>query len=139
MSDSTKTGSSRTRGSAVEVSDAPEEWVALGNRLKEMRDYLNLSQQHVASVTGIPRSAVSDIERGHRKVDSLELRKFARLYHCSVGRLLGEPVLEDEDVDPTTALGRAIAGLGDGDKAELIRFAEYLKFNARARGSDSSQ
>lgn len=137
MSDNAKMGSSRIRGSAMEVSDAPEEWVALGSRLKEMRDYLNLSQQHVASVTGIPRSAVSDIERGQRKVDSLELRKFARLYHCPVGRLLGEAVPEDEDVDPTTALGRAIAGLGENDKAELIRFAEYLKFNAR--GSDSTQ
>ena len=67
-----------------------QEWEALGARLRGVREYLNLSQEAVASATGIPRSAVSDIERGKRKVDSLELRKFARLYRYSVAYLLGE-------------------------------------------------
>ena len=62
----------------------------LAKRLREVREYLNLSQQFVADKTGIPRSAVSDIERGARKVDSLELRKLARLYMYPVGYFLGE-------------------------------------------------
>jgi len=39
----------------------------LGERLKKLREYLGMSQQHVAERTGIPRSAVSDIERGLRQ------------------------------------------------------------------------
>lgn len=113
--------------------DAPDEWVALGTRLKEIREYLNLSQQHVASATGIPRSAVSDIERGQRKVDSLELRKFSRLYRYPVGYLLGEEVDDNTDTGPASALGRALIGLDDNDRAELMRFAEFLRFNAPTR------
>ncbi|MET9914070.1 helix-turn-helix transcriptional regulator [Streptomyces sp. NPDC006476] len=56
------------------------ELTQLGERLKKTRDYLNMSQQFVSDNTGIPRSAISDIERGERRVDSLELKKLARLY-----------------------------------------------------------
>lgn len=119
--------------------DSPDEWVALGTRLKEIREYLNLSQQHVASATGIPRSAVSDIERGQRKVDSLELRKFSRLYRYPVGYLLGEGVGDDADTGPASVLGRAVIGLNDDDRAELLRFAEFLRFNARTRRTDRTE
>lgn len=109
----------------------PEEgvndWVVLGARLKSVREYLNLSQQAVAAATGIPRSAVSDIERGNRKVDSLELRKFSRVYHYPVGYLLGE---QPAATETATALGRAVADLSDGDREELLRFAQFLRFNA---------
>ena len=60
--------------------EADPTWGEIGTRLREIREYLSLSQQVVASSTGIARSAISDIERGVRKVDSLELRKLARLY-----------------------------------------------------------
>lgn len=121
-------------------SEAPEDWAALGNRLKDIREYLNLSQQHVAAATGIPRSAVSDIERGQRKVDSLELRKFARLYRYPVGYLLGdEPRDGSAESEAVTALGRAVIGLNDADRAELLRFAEFLRFSSRGRGSDTGE
>lgn len=106
---------------------ADSEWVDVGRRLKQVREYLSLSQQVVAQTTGIPRSAISDIERGQRKVDSLELRKFARLYTYPVGFFLGDDGPADESV---LALARAVAGLTDDDKDEVIRFAQFLRFNA---------
>jgi transcriptional regulator with XRE-family HTH domain len=108
------------------------EWVELGTRLREVREYLGLSQQAVATATGIPRTAISDIERGERKVDSLEIRKFARTYHYPVGYLLGE---QSDPVETTTALARAVDDLTDDDRTELLRFAQFLKFNAQANGS----
>lgn len=105
-----------------------EEWKALGAKLKEVREYLDLAQQVVASKTGIARSAVSDIERGERKVDSLELRKLARLYGYPVSHFLGE---EPETSQTIGALARAVDDLEPADQAELIRFAQYLKYNAR--------
>jgi transcriptional regulator with XRE-family HTH domain len=104
------------------------EWRQLGSRLREAREYLNLSQQYVADKTGIPRSAVSDIERGVRKVDSLELRKLARLYMHPVGFFLGEP----EDGQEVRALARAVTDLTDQDRAEVIRFAQFLRHSAEA-------
>jgi transcriptional regulator with XRE-family HTH domain len=121
--------------SAESKPSAPEnstEWVELGTRLREVREYLGLSQQAVATATGIPRTAISDIERGERKVDSLEIRKFARTYHYPVGYLLGE---QSESVETTTALARAVDDLTDDDRTELLRFAQFLKFNAQSNGS----
>ncbi len=120
-----------TRGTET---TAAEEWQTLGARLKEIREYLNLSQHDVAAATGIPRSAVSDIERGIRKVDSLELRKFSRLYRYPVGYLLGE---EAEEIGPASALARAVVDLTDHDREELLRFAEFLRFSARGKARAS--
>jgi transcriptional regulator with XRE-family HTH domain len=98
----------------------------LAKRLREAREYLNLSQQFVSDKTGIPRSAVSDIERGARKVDSLELRKLARLYMYPVGYFLGE----EEAGDDVRALARAVTDLTEGDRAEVVRFAQFLRYSA---------
>jgi transcriptional regulator with XRE-family HTH domain len=100
----------------------------LAKKLREVREYLNLSQQFVADKTGIPRSAVSDIERGERKVDSLELRKLARLYMYPVGHFLGEEEAEDD----VRALARAVTDLTEDDRAEVVRFAQFLRYSADA-------
>lgn len=108
--------------------DETKEWQQLGARLREAREYLNLSQQYVADRTGIARSAVSDIERGVRKVDSLELRKLARLYMHPVGHFLGEQEA-DQNVQ---ALARAVTDLTEQDRAEVMRFAQFLRYSAEA-------
>jgi transcriptional regulator with XRE-family HTH domain len=107
---------------------APEEAQAqlLATKLREVREYLGLSQQYVADKTGIARSAVSDIERGMRKVDSLELRKLARLFMYPVGHFLGEEEADEE----VRALARAVTDLTDDDRAEVVRFAQFLRYSA---------
>lgn len=107
-----------------------EEWRALGGRLREVREYLGLSQQLVATQTGIPRSAVSDIERGVRKVDSLELKKLSKVYRYPTSYFLGEP---DDESGAAAALGRAVIDLTDEDRREVMRFAEYLRYSAQSR------
>lgn len=106
------------------------EWHRLGGRLRDAREYLGFSQQYVAQKTGIPRSAVSDIERGERKVDSLELRKFSRLYRYSVDYLLGE---ESGPDSPVQALARRMGDLTEQDLDEVAKFAEFLRYSARHR------
>jgi transcriptional regulator with XRE-family HTH domain len=107
------------------ASEEPESQ-QLATRLREAREYLNLSQQFVADKTGIPRSAVSDIEHGRRKVDSLELRKLARLYMYPVGYFLGEEELGDD----VRTLARAVTDLTENDRAEVVRFAKFLRYSA---------
>jgi transcriptional regulator with XRE-family HTH domain len=105
------------------------EWVELGRRLRETREYLNLSQQYVADRTGIPRSAISDVERGVRKVDSLEIKKLSKLYVFPVSYLLGE----DEPDEGVRALARAVTDLTDHDRAEVLRYAQFLRFSAASQ------
>jgi transcriptional regulator with XRE-family HTH domain len=103
----------------------------LAQRLREAREFANLSQQFVSRQTGIPRSAISDIERGARRVESLELKRFAELYRMPVSYFLGEEADDDfagSAEDPAvTALARATKALNDDEKAEVLRFALFLQ------------
>ncbi|SDS47788.1 Helix-turn-helix [Streptomyces sp. TLI_053] len=108
----------------------------LGERLRNTRDYLSMSQQYVSDMTGIPRSAISDIERGTRRVDSLELKKLARLYTRPVSYFLDKEEEVDLGEHALAGLPRALVGLTDGDWEEVLSFAEFLKFR---RASEQEQ
>jgi transcriptional regulator with XRE-family HTH domain len=115
---------------------APDEAQQLARRLREARDFVNLSQQFVSEQTGIPRSAISDIERGSRRVESLELKRLAELYRMPVDYFLGAaPVGELAGAaDPTVeALARAASEMGEAEREEVLRFALFLQnFEGRA-------
>lgn len=52
----------------------------LCQRLKEARNGMNIKQDKVAEVLGIPVSGVSAIENGTRKIDILEMKILCELY-----------------------------------------------------------
>jgi transcriptional regulator with XRE-family HTH domain len=105
-----------------------DEAQGLAARLREAREYLNLSQQFVADQTGLPRSAISDIERGERRVDSLELKRFATLYRMPPSYFLGEEDPETANSDPTSAaLARATKEMAEPEKMQLLKFAQFLR------------
>jgi transcriptional regulator with XRE-family HTH domain len=112
----------------------------LARRLREQRSFLNLSQQFVAEQTGIPRTAISDIERGTRRVESLELKRLAKLYRMPVSFFLNS---DSEDAgealeDPTvTALARTAKQMGQEEKEQVLRFAMFLQnYERRPRGTE---
>lgn len=59
-------------------------------RLREAREQAGLTQVEVADALGQPQSWVSRSETGERRVDAVELQRFARLYGTTVSALLGE-------------------------------------------------
>lgn len=117
--------------------DSSGAWKQLGQRLKEVREYLKLSQQYVSDRTGIPRSAVSDIERGERKVDSLELKKLAGLYRRPIGYFLDESADADASYYGIAALTRALTHLTEEDRRAVQQFAEFLRHD-KARSRDQT-
>ena len=98
----------------------------LGARLREAREYLGLSQDEVARVVAIPRPAISLVESGQRKVDALELKKFAELYQRPVADFTGDVDADTPMPETVQYLARAASKLADVDQAELLRFAEFL-------------
>jgi transcriptional regulator with XRE-family HTH domain len=104
-----------------------EEGKALADRLRDTREYLGLSQQFVAEQTGIPRSAISDIERGVRRVESLELKRFSKLYRYPVDYFLGDAVAEEADAGTLNALTRVTGELTEEDRDQVLRFATFLR------------
>jgi len=105
----------------------------LRSRLRSVREYLNLSQQFVAEQTGISRTAITDIERGARKVDSLELLRLSQVYRYPVTYFLGDG--EDEKPRQATlhALARTAGDLTEKDREEVLRFANFLRHYGRSR------
>lgn len=115
----------------------PDDAQQLARRLREAREFVNLSQQFVAEQTGIPRSAISDIERATRRVESLELKRLAELFRMPVDYFLGnEPPadLAGGGNDPTVqALARAASEMDPSEKEQVLRFALFLQ-NYERRG-----
>ncbi|MBA2718819.1 MAG: helix-turn-helix transcriptional regulator [Chloroflexi bacterium] len=96
----------------------------LSRRLREAREYLGLAQQFVADQTGIPRAAISAIETGRRRVEALELERLAGVYKFPVAYFLEGSLEEPASV---RALAREAVELTEDDRAEVLRFAQFLK------------
>lgn len=95
-------------------------------RLKDAREYLGISQEEAAKALKISRSAISLIETGDRKIDSLELMGLSKLYQRPIAYFT-----EDDysvDLDPEAAVfARKLSAMSDKDKKEIMRFAEFLE------------
>ncbi len=108
---------------------------SLGARLREAREYLGLSQEEVARAVGLKRPAISLLENGQRKVDALELKKLAELYQRPVTDFTGATEVFEGSAMPESVqhLARAAAKLKEGDRAELLRFAQFLGAKADSK------
>lgn len=104
--------------------------VEIGLRLKQAREYLGLSQEEAAKSAKISRSAISLIENGQRKLDSVELMNLAKLYQHPVSYFTGDESAE-LSTDEVSALARNYAELSDNDKKELMQFAEFLAMRSK--------
>ena len=117
---------------AMRHDDDEEERRRLGERLREARKYLGLKQEEVAAYLKIPRTGLTDIENGQRRVEAIELTRLARLYRQSVGYFTGEDEASASLPVDVAHLARRVADLSAQDREELGRFADYLR--ARSGG-----
>lgn len=102
----------------------------IGERLREARTYLGLKQDEVATHLRLPRTALTDMESGQRRVEALELSRLARLYRQPVGFFTGEDAAGADLPVKVAHLARRVAGLSPRDLEELGRFADYLNVRA---------
>jgi transcriptional regulator with XRE-family HTH domain len=111
----------------------------IGERLRKAREYLGLSQEEAATHLQIPRTAISLIESGQRKVDLLELKKLAALYQRPVGYFVGSEEPKLPKVGDVEVLQRAANGLSAQDVQEVLKFAEFLKSRAAGKSEDGKK
>ena len=98
----------------------------LSNRLREAREYCGFTQEEVATYLRLPRTAVSLMETGARRVGALELRRLARLYQTTMESLTGQDD-ENPEAESVRLVARTTAKLSDNDRAEVLRFAQFLQ------------
>lgn len=99
---------------------------ALGARLKNAREYAGFSQEEVATYLNIPRSAVSLLESGARRVEALELKRLAKLYQRSMEELT-EQEQPPPDSESVKLVARAARDLTPEDQTEVLKFAQFLR------------
>ena len=99
------------------------------NRLRELRDLNDLTQDVVASHIGITRAAYSNLERGKRQCDAETLIKLSKLYNVTVGYLLGvetkkEPAAQGSELDPRVLT--LISRLNSENTDKMLGYGEFL-------------
>ncbi len=112
------------------TSNPETERTKLGERLKNAREYLQLSQDEVARLLGVPRAAISLMESGQRRVEALELKKLAQIYQRPLSYFTGGEEKSPKLPAEVEHLARKAAELSNRDRAELARFAEFLRSRA---------
>ena len=100
----------------------------LGAKLKEAREYLGLSQEEVGRMLEIPRSAISLMESGQRKIDTVELNALSKLYERPISYFTSELFgsISQENVEILARLSDKVSKLTDEDREQVLKFAEYL-------------
>lgn len=98
----------------------------LAAKLKEAREYCGFSQEEVARHLSVPRTAISHIENGSRRVSALELPRLAKLYQTSMESLTGQGN-EGPEPESVRMVARATADLSETDRAEVLRFVQFLR------------
>lgn len=116
--------------------NAENDRLVLAERLREAREYLELSQDEVAKKLGVQRAAISLIESGQRRVEALELKKLAEIYQRPLAYFTGEHAPHEPAPPEVEFLARTARRLSDKDRAELARFAEFLSSRAVNGGDD---
>ena len=103
----------------------------LASRLKQAREYLGLSQEYVAQQMKMPRPAISELEAGRRRVESIELQRLAALYSRPMSYFLRseDPLLVEAkgQIEIEAKLRNTTKHLPVDDIQEVLRFAEYLR------------
>lgn len=65
----------------------------LGEKIKSLREEKDVSQEQLSKAIGLSRVAVSEVERGNRGVDSVELVKIASFFNVSIDAILSDDKL----------------------------------------------
>lgn len=88
-------------------------WQNLGSRVAEARKLAQLSQAELATAVALDRTAITRVEAGERKLDSLELAKVAHLLKRPIDWFLSTPL-------PAVVSRRESRGATDESKADAL-------------------
>src|SRR6266545_4094692 len=99
-----------------------ESWQHVGERLRAAREAAGLTQEQVAELMGVSRPAVSLLEAGRTRLDSLTLRQLATLYRRPLEYFLGEP---DGGAAIDDAVFEKVGRVAPNDRAALSQLLTF--------------
>jgi transcriptional regulator with XRE-family HTH domain len=105
-----------------------ETWAELGERVREARLALGLSQDALATRLGIDRSAVARVEGGQRQVSALELMRLSETLEVPLAHFVNRP--------PSAVTSRRRDIDDDADAVSRERFRLDATLEAHARDAE---
>jgi transcriptional regulator with XRE-family HTH domain len=100
----------------------------IGTRLKEARKLAGLSQGQVATMLGLHRPSISEIEAGNRKVSAEELNRLCEIYDVSLDWVVGKASGSINPDDPRLELAaRELSKLNPDDLNRLLHVIAAMR------------
>lgn len=105
--------------------------VDIAGRLRKARENAGLSQSQVATLMGLHRPTVSEMEAGRRRVAAEELARLADVYGVGIEWLAGESASTDQ-MEEAELAAREMRSL---DREDLDKVVELIRSLSRRRRS----
>lgn len=106
--------------------------MTLGERLKNLRDNMELEQKEVADKIGVKNNTLSQYENGKREPDYDTLQKLASLYNVTIDYLItGKERVKDKSNANLFFFDKD--DLTDQDIEDIKKHIEYVKWQAKQR------
>lgn len=103
---------------------ATEQHIAM--RVAEARQYLELTENELANMVGVPVAEILAIEAGNESVSAAMLLDIAKILGRSIEFFTADIPVQAA-AERTEFLARAAETLSEQDMGELKRFATYLR------------
>jgi transcriptional regulator with XRE-family HTH domain len=101
------------------------------NRIKNLREEFNMTQQELADKINGAKSTIAMYEKEDRKPSMEVLIKLAEIFNCSIDYLLGKSDIRNPEelkkVPFANAGGLDTKGLDEDDLLELQKQIDYIK------------
>ena len=102
------------------------------NRIKILREELNMTQQELADKLDGAKSTVAMYEKGDRKPSMEVLLKLSEIFDCSIDYILGKSDIRNpeelKNIPHANSGGVDTTGLDEEDLKELQAQIDYMKW-----------
>lgn len=106
------------------MAESPE-LIKLGNRIRDRRKEIHLSQEKVAEKAGVSTNTISRIEGGQTAMSIEIFMKLVEILDTDANRLLGSMNLQEGDVQCQEIICR-IRNLKQGDREIVVKTVKIL-------------
>ena len=98
------------------------------NRIKNLREELNITQQELADKLDCSKSVIGLYENDRRKPSLEVLLKLSEIFNCSIDYILGKSDIKNIEEEFEFAYHKETEGLSDEDIKEALRIYKQIKY-----------
>ena len=102
----------------------------IGSKIKERRNALGITQEHIASILDVNPSHISNIENGRANPSLTVLVKIANILECSVDFFIGDEYTYSSNNSKTNSLDNKIMNkikfCNDDKKIKILKIIDLL-------------